>query len=136
MANFVYKKAKQAILNAQINFLTDVLKVVLVDDTYISNQDADQYISDIPSLAIKKRSVALTNVTTNLGVLDAFDLAIPDHDGSAFSSVILYKDTGSDSTSILIFYIDTSPGLPFTGTLGSTPVTITWNNDSSKIMSL
>jgi len=53
MANFVYKKAKEALLNGQINVLSDQLKVLLLKKPdYTPNQDIDQHVSDIPANAI------------------------------------------------------------------------------------
>ena len=94
-------------------------------------------MSDIPASAIKKRSVALTGVSNILGVIDADDLAIPSHDGSAFNAIIIYRSTASDSTSKLIMSIDTASGIPFAGSSSTDiPITIAWDNGPNKIISL
>lgn len=137
MANFIYGKAKQAFLNGQINVGSNSLKILLINSTvYTPAQNQDQFVSDIPLLAIKKRSNTLTNVTSTLGVLDADNLFIPDHDGSAFNSLVIYHNSGSDNSSRLIAYIDTSLGLPFTGSSSSIPITIVWDDGPNKIISL
>ena len=57
MANFVYKKAKESLLNGEFNLSSNNLKVLLIDKSlYTPNENSDQYISDIPAGAIKKRS--------------------------------------------------------------------------------
>jgi hypothetical protein len=58
------------------------------------------------------------------------------YDGSAFESLILYKDTQNDSTSRLLAYIDTATGIPFSGINATANITISWSNDSNKIISL
>ena len=136
MANFVYGKAKQALLNGQINVLSNSLKILIVDSSYVPSANSDQYVSNINPSYIKNRSAIIQNVTNTLGVLDADDITIIEHDGSAFKAIVLYENGISDSYSRLIAYIDTSIGLPFAGVNFSLPVTIIWNNDLSKILSL
>ena len=137
MANFVYKKAKEALLNGQINVLSDQLKVLLLKKPqYVPNQNTDQYVSDIPANAIIKRSEAVTGTSSTSGVLDASDVTILEYDGSAFDAIALYKYQPADSNSRLIFYIDTSSGLPFAGSNSVNSVTIFWSDESTKILSL
>lgn len=136
MANFIYGKAKQALLNGQINVSNNNLRILLVDSSYVPSENNDEFVSQISSNAIKNRSTNIQNVTNVLGVLDADDVNIPVHDGSAFKAVVLYQTGSSDSDSRLISYIDTSLGLPFEGINLIIPITITWNNDNNKILSL
>lgn len=136
MANFVYSKAKEAFLNADIDVLVDVLKVLIVDSTYTPNQGSHQFVSDIAASAIKYRTTALQNVSNVNGTLDADNIPIISYPGNPFNAVIIYKDTGSDATSRLIAYIDTSPGLPFAGSATDIPVTIVWDDGPQKIISL
>lgn len=137
MANFIYKKTKQSIMNGEINFSTNLFKVLIIDKTYYTpNQNTDQYVSDIPANAIKKRSNQLQNVTNSLGTINAENLSIPDYDGSAFNAIVLYVAGNSDSSSKLIFFIDTSDGLPFAGSNTNTPLTLLWSNSNEKIISI
>lgn len=137
MANFIYKKTKQSIMNGEINFSSNFFKVLIIDKTYYTpNQDTDQYVSDIPANAIKKRSSQLENVTNSLGIIDAQNLSIPDYDGSAFDAIVLYVAGNSDSDSKLIFFIDNSDGLPFAGSNTNTPLTLLWSNSNEKIISI
>ena len=136
MSNFIYGKAKEAMLNGQINVASNSLKVLLVSSSYVPSVNSDQYVSNINVNHIINRSGAIQNVTNTLGVLDASDIVISEHDGSAFNAVVLYQNGTSDSDSRLISYIDTSAGLPFVGVNFSLPVTIIWNNSFSKIISL
>lgn len=136
MSNFIYGKTKQALLNGQIDVSSDDLKVLLVNSLYIPSVNSDEYVSDIDPTYIKNRSGIIQNVTNIFGTLDADDIEIPVHNGAAFNAVVLYQNGTSDSDSRLISYIDTSAGLPFVGVNFSLPVTIIWNNDSIKILSL
>lgn len=136
MANFIYGKAKQGLLNGDFNVASDTLKVLLVDSSYSPNQNTDEFVSSISSSKIKARSSALTNVTNVLGTLDADDININAYNGQAFKSLIIYKDTGNDSTSRLLAYIDSSIGIPFSGVNATTNITISWSNESNKIIAL
>jgi hypothetical protein len=137
MANFIYKKAKQALLNGDIAVDTNDLKILFIDtSTYTADQTADEFVSDIASSAIKGRSNALANKTTTNGVLDANDLEVPAYTGAAFNAIVLYQVGASDSNSRLIFFIDTSEGLPFEGSNAALGITINWSNDSNKILSI
>jgi len=137
MANFVYKKAKQALLNGSINVLSDELKVLLLKKPeYNPNQNTDQYVSDIPANAIVERSEAITSVSSTNGVLDGDNIVLTEYDGSPFGAIALYQYKPSDSNARLIFYIDTSDGLPYAGLNTVSSVTIFWSEESSKILSL
>jgi len=137
MANFIYKKAKQSILNGEFNLSSNDLKVLLINKSlYTPNENLDQYISDIPANAIKKRSNNMTNITNSLGVLDADNVSIGDYNGQYFDGIVLYQSGSSDSNSKLIFFIDTSSGLPFAGSNSDTPVTIIWSDSNNKIFSI
>jgi len=136
VANAVYTKAKQSLLNGEINTNSSNYRVIFLDtNIYTPNMSSDQYVSDIPSNAIKAVSENLNNVTSTNGVLDADDLNVQ-HDGSAFEAMIIYQVGSSDSNSRLIVYIDDSEGLPFAGSNSSLAITIFWSNTISKILSL
>lgn len=112
MANFIYKKAKEAMLNGQININSTNLKILFVNSSnYFPNQDTNQFLSDIPSNARVYTSTTISNVSTNLGVLDANDLVI-NYEGAAFQAIVLYQSGNTDQDSRLISFIDTSEGLP------------------------
>jgi len=137
MANFIYKKAKEALLNGDIAVDTNDLKILFINTaTYTANQNTDEFVSNISSSAIKQRSSVLTNKTTTNGILDADDVSTSAYSGSSFDAIVLYQVGSSDSNSRLIFYIDTSDGLPFEGSNSPLAVTINWSNDSNKILSI
>lgn len=136
MANFIYKKAKESFLKGEINLYSNTIKVLILNNSYNPNAETHQFVSDINSSYIEARSSALNNKSVVLGVFDADDIDIPDYSGNSFNSLALYVDSGSDSTSRLIAYIDSSTGIPFSSANVSATITIVWNNDSTKIISL
>ena len=137
MSNFVYKKAKQSILNGEINFPSNNLKLLIIDKNYYTpDENLDQYVSDVPANAIKKRSNIIQNVTNSLGTLDANDVSISSYEGGYFDAIIMYTVGSSDADSKLIFFIDTSVGLPFNGSNSTTPITIIWSDSNNKILSI
>lgn len=136
MANFIYGKAKQSLLNGEFNISSDSLKVLLVTDSYVPSQNTDQFVSNISGSYIKQRTSSLTNVTNILGVIDADDVTVAEYSGLAFKALVIYKDSGTDSTSRLLAYIDTATGIPFAGINSATNITINWSNGSNKIISL
>jgi len=137
VANFVYKKAKESLLKGEIDAALNNFKVLLIDTvSYTANQSIDQYVSDINSSAIKSRSENLSGITTIDGILDANDAEILNHDGSAFGAIILYQIGAADTSSRLIFYIDSSENLPYLGNDFSLPITIYWSSTNTKILSL
>jgi len=137
MANVVYAKAKQALLEGDLDLTGGTLKVLFIRKSlYTPNFTTNQYVSDIPSEAVVFRTANIANVTAQNGVLDAADVLEESYVGGAFDGIVLYQVGSSDSNSRLIFFIDQSEGLPFTG--GSDPLLLTlqWNNQSGKILSL
>lgn len=136
MANFIYGKAKQSLLNGEFNISSDSLKVLLVTESYVPNQNTDQFVSNISGSYIEQRTSSLTNVTNILGVIDADDVTVAQYSGLAFKALVIYKDSGTDSTSRLLAYIDTATGIPFLGINATTDITINWSNGSNKIISL
>lgn len=136
MSNFVYTKAKEALLNGDIDVLANSLRVIIANSSYIPDEDNDQFVQDILTSAIKYRTAALVDVSSDNGILDANDLQIPNYPGDAFKALIIYVDSGLDSTSRLLAYIDESPGLPFTGSVSEVSFYIVWSNGPTKIISL
>jgi hypothetical protein len=137
MANFVYKKAKEAFLNGDIDVINDQLKVLLLKTSeYTPNQNTDEFVSSIPANAIVRRSEPVSSVTSGSGILDADNVTITGYDGAAFEAIALYQYKPSDSDARLIFYIDTSDGLPYAGLNTVSSVTIFWNDSTGKILSL
>lgn len=132
MANTLYDFARQRFLEAQINWMTDTIKVILVDTgAYTPQTSVHQYLSDIPTSARIAGPVTLTAKATTGGAADAADCTFPSVSGASIEAIVIYADTGTESTSPLIAYIDTATGLPITPNGGD--IIVTWDNGTNKI---
>ena len=95
MANTLYDFARQRFLEAQINWMTDTVKVILVDTGAYTPQTAvHQYLSDIPTSARIAGPVTLTSKATTGGAADAADVTFTSVTGASIESIIIYADTG------------------------------------------
>lgn len=131
MASVLYPTGKKAFLDADIDMLVDTIKAVIVSTAYTYSAAHDFY-DDVSANAICT-PVTLAGKSTTGGVFDANDITPTDVDG-AIGAIILYKDTGTPSTSALIAHIDNMPELPASISGGSVP--ITWDNGANKIFAL
>ena len=132
MANTLYDFARQRFLEAQINWMSDVIKVILVDSgAYTAQTSVHQYLSDIPTSARIAGPVTLTAKSTTGGAADAADITFTAVSGASIEAIIIYVDTGTEATSPLIAYIDTATGLPITPNGGD--IIVTWDNGTNKI---
>jgi hypothetical protein len=136
VSNFVYIKAKEAILNGEINFAEDNFKVLFTNSNYTANQSLDEFVSDIESSSIVYRSNNLANVSNINGVIDANDLSFTLSANIDFSSIILFQFKNSDQESRLITHIDNAIGLPYVSSSQPVSSTIVWSNLSGKILSI
>lgn len=133
MANTLYDKGRGHFLDADIDWTADNIKFMLVKSTYTLNQ-VHEFVSDI-STNDNGRTANLGTKTSTSGVADAADTSLVAGTAVACNAMIAFKDTGTDSTSALICYIDTATGLPFTPAAGQT-VNITFDNGTNRIFKL
>ena len=132
MANTLYDFCRQRFLEAQLNWMTDTIKVLLVDTGAYTPQTAiHQYLADIPISARIAGPVTLTSKTTTGGAADGADVTFTSVTGPSIEAIVIYMDTGTESTSPLIAYIDTATGLPITPNGGD--IIVTWDNGTNKI---
>ncbi len=133
MANAIYPKAKEAFLSGAINMTSDTIKIALVDTgTYTYNASHEHY-DDLSG--VLGTPVALGSKTVTSGVFDAADATFTTPSaGTSIEALVIYKDTGTASTSDLIAYIDTATGLPFTS--NGADVDIIFDSGSNKIFAL
>jgi hypothetical protein len=93
MANALYDKGREGFLDGSINWLTDSVKVMLVNTTsYTVNLATHQYVSDIAGAAIVARSAALASKSATAGVANAANVT--------FSAVtaVMPEDSGPPLT--------------------------------------
>ncbi|WP_136246036.1 hypothetical protein [Mycobacterium intracellulare] len=135
MGNALYTKYREKALQGQINWLADNIKVVLVDAAdYTVNTATHEFLSDIPAAGRVAISANLSGKTAIGGVADANDVTFPSVTGDISEALVIFKDTGTDTTSPLIAYIDTATGLAVTPNGGD--ITVIWPNDAGRIFSL
>lgn len=113
----MYGNALLKALNKEVNYITDTIKVMLCTSAYTPNQDAHIYKSsitgEVTGTGYTAGGATLTNKTmtydgaTNTIKLDADDVVWASSTITARYAVI-YDDTGTDSTSTLLGYIDFS----------------------------
>lgn len=134
MANALYDAGRDAFLNGNIDWVNDTIKVVLVDAAdYTVNLTTDDNLDDIAAGG-RVATGTLTSKTTSAGVADAADLTFSTVSGDQSEALVIYKDTGVESTSTLIAYIDSATGLPVTPNGGD--ITIQWDAGANKIFKL
>lgn len=116
--NRLYQTYKVACLNGSApDLLTAAIKWVLVDaQQYTPNTLAagHSFLSDIPAGARTAITAALTAKTITDGFFNAADPELPDTGGVQSEYLILFEDTGVETTSRLILFVDTATGLPIT----------------------
>lgn len=135
MASALYAKGRQGFLDGSIDFDTDDIRVILIDAAdYTVDLAAHDNLDDIPSAARVAVSGAMASKTVTDGVADAADVTLTAVTGDTSEALVIYKHTGTESTSRLIAYIDTATGLPVTPNGGD--ITISWDNGASKIFKL
>ena len=141
MANSLYDKGRQRFLEAQLNWITDDIKVVMVDTAVYAFAATHEFLS---SVALESRVTApttLTSKTSSNGAADAQDVTFAAVNGPSIEALVLYKQvlgldgvTPDDAASILSAYIDTATGLPITPNGGD--IIVTWDNGINKIFRL
>lgn len=135
MANAMFDLGREAFLGGDIDWDANNIKLVCVDhadDTpVIATDDA---LNDIGAAARVATSGNFASKTKTAGVADADDITLTTVTGDQFESIVIYKDTGTESTSLLFVYIDTATGLPCTPNGGD--ITVQWDSGASKIFKL
>lgn len=135
MSNTLYDKGRQNFLEGDIDWLVNNIKVMLVKSTYTLDQ-TDEFVDDLtPGTNDNGRTGNLSGKSSTSGVADASDTSLTATDADACNALVIFYDTGSDATALLIAYIDTATGLPFTPGAGGT-VNIAWDNAGNKIFKL
>ncbi len=135
MANALYDKGREGFLDGSIDWDTDNIKVVLVDAAdYTVDLVNHDNLDDIPAAARVATSANLASKTVTGGVADAADITFTAVTGDVCEALVIYKDTGVESTSRLIAYIDTATGLPVTPNGGD--INVVWDSGVNKIFKL
>ena len=134
MANSLYTKAKQHLIDGTIDLDTNDIRAILVDGAdYTPNLATHETLANIPAAARVAVSGALQSKTVTDGAFDAADIVIAAVSGDQFEYIVLYQHTGAE-TALLIYLIDTATGLPCTP--NGSDITLAFDNGTNKIFKL
>jgi hypothetical protein len=128
MANAIYPKFKQALLDSSTNAdLNDnTVKVALIDTADEAYNAADEFLSDVTGAGIVGTAQTIGTTTVTTGLFDGDNVTFTAVSGDPCEALIIYIDTGVAATSRLVAFIDTGvTGLPVTPNGGD--ISITWN---------
>lgn len=135
MANTLYSLYKQQILGGggtRIDLTADTIKAALVSAGYTPNYATDQFWNTVSGSAVGTPQT-LTSPSVTLGVFNAASpVTYTAVSGSAVTQIVIYKDTGTPTTSPLICNINA--GVSVTPNGGN--ITITWDSGANKIFAL
>lgn len=142
MANALFDIYKEQLLfpgtlgtssGTAVDLQTDTIKASLIDHAVVTPAPATHTVFDDLDTAEIGTGVALTGKGNTDGAFTASATTLSSVTGSDAESIVLWKDTGTLSTSTLLVYLDTNvTGLPVTPSGGD--ITITW--DAAGIFSL
>lgn len=135
MANAIFSKGLQGFLSGDIDWASDTIKVLACNATYTVSTSTHQYLATVASGSRLSTSHALASKTVTNGIADAADVTFTAPTAGTVTQLVIYQDTGTESTSALIAVIDTATGLPST-TNGTDNLLITWDSTSNKIFAL
>jgi len=116
ITNTIVNMAKRLFMNGGIDFDTDTIKVMLLNNSHTTNIDDDEYIDDVSSNEISGSGYTAGGATLSsktVTVDDTNDLAYADAANVQWNSAdftayygVVYKDTGTPATSPIICIID------------------------------
>jgi len=126
MANAIYVKAKEQMLQGGINLATGNIKAVLVDLTDYTFVSSHEFLSDVAVAGRVATSGNFASKTFTNGTFDAADVTFTAATGDQSEALIVFIDTGTPATSRLIAFFDTGvTGLPVTPNGGD--INVVWN---------
>lgn len=131
MANAIYPKFKEAILQASANSSmggsgTTGVYCALVDTGVYTYNSAHDFYDDL-STSVVGTPVEIGSKTFTNGTFDGADITFTTVSGASVEALVTYvKNAGANSTWRLIHYVDTgATGLPVTPNGGD--ISVTWN---------
>ena len=124
MANAIYPKAKESFLKGDLD-LDGTVKITLIDTADYTYNSAHDNIDDVAA-ASRVATATLASKTFTNGAFDAADVTFSAVTGDQCEALVVWLDTGVESTSKLIAYYDTGiTGMPVTPNGGD--ITVTFN---------
>lgn len=125
MANSMYGLGREGFGEGLFDWLTDTVALAMFTTAYSPNLTTDHFYSTpIASGGLVGAKTTLTGVSGSLGTFSAANVTFTSVSGSTASYLVLFKDTGTNSSSNLWGLIDTATGLPVTPNGGN--ITVAW----------
>lgn len=135
MANSLYDAGRDAFANGNIDWVNDTIDIQFVDaGDYTKDLANHDNFDDITAGGRVGSSTEITSRSTSAGTVDGADTTVSSVTGDQFEQIVIYKDSGVESTSTLIANIDTATGLPFTPS--GSDILVAWDDGSDKIFTL
>lgn len=133
MANAIYPKAKEQMLQGGINLSSSTVKVALIDTGTYTYSSAHEFFSSVSGVIGTPQTLASKTFTN--GIFDAADVTFPAVTGNNAEALLFYIDTGTAGTSRLIMFQDTGvTGLPVLPNGGD--INLVFDNGANKIFAL
>jgi hypothetical protein len=134
--SYMYGKAILAVLNKEVDWAADTIKVMLCTSSYVANQDTHDYKDDVTNeisdASYTAGGKALSSATiaydagTNIIKLDAADLTWTALTAPEVRYAVVYDDTpATDATKPLLGFIDFDENLA----CAAADLVITWSAD-------
>lgn len=131
MINQLYDFGREGFLDGQVSWSSNTIRAVLVDTAaYTFSRATHQWLSDIDASARIATSAPFTGKTIAAGIAGADAAVFTSVTGPVCQALVIYRDTGTASTSRLIAYITNANGLPVTPS--GFNITVNWDTDASK----
>lgn len=126
MASSIYPLARQAFLSGSINLGSDTIKVMLLGSAY-TYSGSHQFQSDLSGTI--QASGALGGISVTNGTFNANPVTLSAvTTGQTITALAGYKDTGTPTTSPLIWFMD-----GFSQLTNGGAIVVTWDTGSNKI---
>lgn len=134
MANTIYPKGREGFAGGDIAWDADTIKLVAVDSGY-TYDGAHDFLNDVGAGTRVATSSAFTTKSITNGVLDADNVTLSSLPaGDTITAIIVFQDTGVESTSRLILFYDTKADTTaISVATNGGDVVVTWSNSSTKI---
>lgn len=116
MSSFIYGKHRERLLTGVFSWLSTDIRMAFVAVDYVPDEDADEFLADVPVNAILTRSGSLTGKTATLGFAAGLT---PEfllyRNERPVAAIILFEHTGNDATARLLCFSSDGPAIPFVG---------------------
>jgi len=135
MATGMYDTALQMFLDGELSWTTGTFKAMVVDHAeYTPNLASDSTVEDIPVDARVGISSEVMAKTSAAGVADGGDVTFTALTGPVCEGVVVFLDSGLDSSSVLVCHIDEGDDFPIVP--DGEDYILSWSNGPNKIFRL